>query len=201
MMHPQGVPHMIFATGFPFSVLVAQLVVTFLNLIRVLLLLMSIFILKLSHFFRVWEFTLCPAILEVYWRLHWSFNQRNAFVQIKVNNWVKHVCVFNDIAAVQPQLAYVAVARSLQHEWTFLLKVLWDCVALFWDLEFTLTSSLLPAIFGVEVSLGEHDLLFPLQMGGLGISNPMHVYCFPLLFFINPLNYIACYFYHWSFCI
>ena len=54
---------MIFATGFPFSVLVAKLMVTFLSLLRVfLLLLMSIFVLKLSNFFRVREFALYMAI-------------------------------------------------------------------------------------------------------------------------------------------
>ena len=47
-----------------------------------------------------------------------DLNQRNAFVQMKASNWVKHVCVFSDIAAAQPQLAYVTVARSLQHKWT-----------------------------------------------------------------------------------
>ena len=48
-----------------------------------------------------------------------DLNQRNALVQMKMNNWVKHVCVFSDIAAAQPQLAYVTVARPLQHKWTF----------------------------------------------------------------------------------
>ena len=78
--------------------------------------------------------------------------QRNTFVQMKMDNWMKHVRVFSDIAAAQPQLAYVTVVRSLQHEWTFLLRVLQDCRALFWNLEIALASSFLPAIFGVEIS-------------------------------------------------
>ena len=55
-----------------------------------------------------------------------DLNQRNVFVQKKVNNWVNHVRVFGDIALSQPQLAYTAVTRSLQFEWTFLLRVLHD---------------------------------------------------------------------------
>ena len=102
---------------------------------------------------------------------------------MKVNNWVKHVRVFSDIAAAQLQLAYVAVARSLQHKWTLLLRVLQDCGALFQNLEISLASSFLPVIFDVEVSLVEHDLLsLPLQMGNLGISNPMFTasHCYSL---------------------
>ena len=101
-------------------------------------------------------------------------SQRTLFVQKKVNSAVDRVCVFSDIAVTQPQLAYVAVTRSLQHEWTFLLRVLKDCESLFCDLEFALASSFLPAIFGVEVSLAERGLFsLPLRMGGLGICNPM----------------------------
>ena len=102
---------------------------------------------------------------------------------MKVDNWVKHVRVFSDIAAAQPQLAYVAVARSLQQEWSFLLSVLRDCGALFQNLEIALASSFLPAIFVVEVSSMERDLLsLPLWMGGLGISNPVSTtsHCYSL---------------------
>ena len=103
-----------------------------------------------------------------------DLNQRNVFVQKKVNNWVNHVHVFGDIALSQPQLAYTAVTRSLQFEWTFLLRVLHDGGALFQDLESSLASNFLPAIFGVEVSSAERDLFsLPLQMGGLGITNPV----------------------------
>ena len=44
-----------------------------------------------------------------------NLTQRNVYVQKKVNNWVNHVYVFSNIAVAQPQLAYTAVARSLQH--------------------------------------------------------------------------------------
>ena len=59
--------------------------------------------------------------------------------------------------------------------------MLHDCGALFQDLEFSLASNFLPAIFGVEVSSAECDLLsLPLRMGGLGIVNPVTAapYCY-----------------------
>ena len=52
--------------------------------------------------------------------------------------------------------------------------MLQDCGALFYNLETALATSFLPAIFAVEVSSTERDLLsLHLRLGGLGISNPM----------------------------
>ena len=71
---------------------------------------------------------------------------------------MNYVNTFSDIALIQPQLAYTAVTRSLQHEWTFLLRVLPDCGLLFQDLESSLASNFSPALFGVEVSSVECNL-------------------------------------------
>ena len=52
---------------------------------------------------------------------------------------------------------------------------------MFQDVEFSLASNFLPAIFGVEVSSAERDLLsLPLRMRGLGIVNPVTAtpYCY-----------------------
>ena len=169
---------MIIVTGFPFSVLVAQLMVTFLSLLRVFVV--------YEHFHSEAEslFQDLGVCIVSGHRYLGGFigdlNQRNAFVQMKANNWVKHVCVFSDIAAAQPQLAYVTVARSLQHKWTLYFL---DCGALFQNLEIALASSFFPVIIGDEVSSVEHDLLsLPLQMEGLGISNPMSTasHCYSL---------------------
>ena len=54
-----------------------------------------------------------------------DLNQRNVFVEKKVNNLVNHFRVFSDIALTQPQLAYTDVTRSLQHELTFLLRIVY----------------------------------------------------------------------------
>ena len=56
-----------------------------------------------------------------------DLHDRDVFVHNKVNKWVNYVHTFSDIALIQPKLGYTAVTRSLQHEWTFLLRVLPDC--------------------------------------------------------------------------
>jgi len=56
----------------------------------------------------------------------------------------------------------------------FLLHVIPYCGPLFGELERLLASRFLLALFGVEVSVVEHDLLaLPLRLGGLGVSNPI----------------------------
>ena len=64
-----------------------------------------------------------------------DLHDRDVFVRNKVHKWVTHVHTFSDIALTRPQLAYMAVTRILQYEWTFLLRVPPDCGLLFQDLE------------------------------------------------------------------
>ena len=52
----------------------------------------------------------------------------------KVDRWVRHIDVLSEAASSQPQLAYAALSRSLQHEWTFLLRVVPHCGQLFRNL-------------------------------------------------------------------
>ena len=97
-----------------------------------------------------------------------------AYVSEKVCKWVSNVRMFADIASTQPQLAYTAFTRSLQHEWTFLLRVIPNCHGVFQDLEHVIGAIFLPALFGVEISSEERDLfVLPLRMGGLGVINPV----------------------------
>ena len=99
---------------------------------------------------------------------------REEYVLSKVRRWVEHVKVLAEAASTQPQLAYTALTRSLQHEWTFLLRVVPQCSSLFQELEQSLFSCFLPAMFGVEVSSVERRLFaLPLRLGGLGICNPV----------------------------
>ena len=76
----------------------------------------------------------------------------------KVHWWVGHIDLLSEAALTQPQLAYAALSRSLQHEWTFLLRVVPQCGQLFQELEMSLFSRFLPAMFGVEVSAVERRL-------------------------------------------
>ena len=80
---------------------------------------------------------------------------RGEYVMSKVRRWVGHVNVLAQVASTQPQLAYAALTRSLQYEWTFLLCVVPQCGPLFQELELSLFSCFLPAMFGVEVSAVE----------------------------------------------
>ena len=84
-----------------------------------------------------------------------SHSERDEYVMSKVCRWVEHVDVLAKAAVTQPQLAYAAFSRSLQHEWTFLLRVVLQCGLLFQELELSLFSRFLPAMFGVEVSAVE----------------------------------------------
>ena len=60
-----------------------------------------------------------------------SHSERDEYVMSKVHKWVGHVDVLAGSAVTQPQLAYAALSRSLQHEWKFLLRVVPQCGQLF----------------------------------------------------------------------
>ena len=99
---------------------------------------------------------------------------RDDYVLQKVQQWCKYVRTFAAIASSQPQAAFVAVTKSLQFEWTFLLRVIPGCGPLMTELENCFALYFLPALFGVEVSAAERRLFaLPLRYGGLGVSNPV----------------------------
>ena len=103
-----------------------------------------------------------------------SHSERDEYVMSKVRQWVGHLDLLSEAALTQLQLAYAALSRSLQHEWTFLLHVVPQCGQLFQELELSLFSRFLPAMFGVEVSATERRLFaLPLRLDGLGICNPV----------------------------
>jgi len=87
---------------------------------------------------------------------------------------VGHINVLVEAALTQSQLGYAALTKSLQHEWNFLLYVVYQCGLLFQDLELSLFSCFLPAMFSLEVSAAEqHVFALPLRLGSLGICNPV----------------------------
>ena len=105
-----------------------------------------------------------------------SDDERCTFVTKKVQQWCNFVQKFADIAVTQPQAAYAALSKSLQSEWTFLLRAVPRCEFLFQDLEHCLESSFLPSLFGLEISKDERELFgLPLRMAGLGVANPMNI--------------------------
>ena len=64
--------------------------------------------------------------------------ERDEYVMSKVDRWVRHIDVLSEAASSQPQLAYTVLSRSLQHEWTFLLRVVPQCGQLFQKLDLSL---------------------------------------------------------------
>ena len=81
--------------------------------------------------------------------------------------------LFVAVASTQPQLIHAAFTRSLQYEWSYLLRVILQSQCVFQDLEWTISSAFLLAVFGIEISSTEQNLFAPLSMGGLGVSNPI----------------------------
>ena len=68
-----------------------------------------------------------------------SRREWDEYVMSKVHRWVRHIIdVMSEAASSQPQLAYAALSRSLQHEWTFLLRVVPQCGQLFQELDLSL---------------------------------------------------------------
>ena len=67
-----------------------------------------------------------------------------AFTKTKVCKWQYYVELLSSIAVDQPQLAYVALTRSLQFEWILSQRVTPNCNHLFGVLEEALTKNLYP---------------------------------------------------------
>ena len=88
----------------------------------------------------------------------------NAYIEKCVTDWVSLVKKLVLVAELQPQLAYSALIRSVQCQWTCLQRVTPDC-GLFLDtlestisghtLESTISGQLLLAILGSEVSFSD----------------------------------------------
>ena len=90
-----------------------------------------------------------------------------------IRHWVSDIKNLSRVALSQPQAAYSALTKSLQREWIYLQLVIPDCCSLFAELEKTLLSHFLPAMFGCEVSYLEQQLFsLPVRLGGLGIDLP-----------------------------
>ena len=79
-----------------------------------------------------------------------NHSERDEYGMSKVSKWVGHVDVLSGAAVTQPQLAYAALSRSLQHDGKFLLCAVPQCDQMFQELEMSLFSCFLPDIFGVE---------------------------------------------------
>ena len=91
-----------------------------------------------------------------------TLSDQNSYVTSKVQKWVGHIKVLSDVATAQPQLAYAAFTKPLQHKWAFLMRVVPGCGPLFQELEHAIHHYFLPTIFGWRfLLLNAICLLFP----------------------------------------
>ena len=94
------------------------------------------------------------------------------FVSNKVKVWCNCIQQLSDVALVEPQASFAALARSLQFEWNHIQRVIPECGTLFAPLQHAINSIFYPALFGGAVSEQEIALFsLPTRFGGLGIAN------------------------------
>ena len=92
--------------------------------------------------------------------------------------WVDCVKRLSDVAKVQPQAAYAAVSRSLLFEWSFLQRVIPNCVTAFVSLHDAKHHQFYLVVLDGPVSEFEVQLFYlPARAGGLGISEPVESDC------------------------
>jgi len=94
------------------------------------------------------------------------------FVSSKVKVWCNCIQQLSDVATVEPQASFAALAGSLQFEWNHIQQVVPECGSLFAPLQHAINSIFYLALFGGTVSEQEIALFsLPTRFGGLGIAN------------------------------
>ena len=102
----------------------------------------------------------------------------NAYIEKCVTDWVSLVKKLVLVAELQPQLAYSALIRSVQCQWTYLQRVTPDRRPFLDTLESTISGQLLLAILGSEVSFSDRVMFsLPTRMGGLNVLDPTVTSC------------------------
>jgi hypothetical protein len=102
---------------------------------------------------------------------------RNKYVSSKISSWTQTVQQLSLVASEKySHSAYTGYTRSLQHQWTFLQRVVPDIDNLFKPLEGMISSSFLPALFGASqdsCSDLRTLLALPVKLAGLAVPNPV----------------------------
>ena len=96
-----------------------------------------------------------------------------AFVKAKVKEWVSSVERLAKVSKSQPQAAFAAMMKSVQHEWSFFQRVVSVCPGCFEDLRNVLRCGFWPSLLNGQVSDAEADLFsLPTRLGGMGVRDP-----------------------------
>ena len=99
---------------------------------------------------------------------------KRAYAKNKIANWVKAVMLLATVADTEPHAAYTAYTRSLQCQWSFIMRVMTDISDLFEPLEQVITTVFLKSLLKRDVNANEREILsLPARLGGLGIVNPV----------------------------
>lgn len=99
---------------------------------------------------------------------------KESYMRLKSDSWVECVERLAKVAAFQPQAGYVALAKSLQFEWSFVQRVIPGCGNSLERVQECICRAFWPAVFGDSVSEVESQLFsLPTKCGGLGVRNPI----------------------------
>lgn len=100
-------------------------------------------------------------------------SHKNEFITKKVQSWVSELKVLSNIAATQPQAAYVAFIVGYRQKFNYTMRTINNIAELLQPVEETIRYRLIPALFdGRHCSDLERRILsLPVKMGGLGIIN------------------------------
>ena len=80
------------------------------------------------------------------------------FVGTKVQTWLYCIQRLSWTAELQPQAAFAALSRSVQFEWSYLQRVVPDCVDLFSPIQDALQEQFWPSLLAGSVSEFESEL-------------------------------------------
>jgi hypothetical protein len=102
---------------------------------------------------------------------------RNEYVSSKISSWTQTVQQLSLVASEKySHSAYTGYTKSLQHQWTFLQRVVPDIDNLFKPLEDMISSSFLQTLFGASQDSCrdlQTLLALPVKLAGLAIPNPV----------------------------
>jgi hypothetical protein len=103
---------------------------------------------------------------------------RGEWLSDKILTWIEAVRILAKIAKQYPQTAYSGMARSLQMEWQYTLRVIPGVAALFQPLAQVIAEEYLPALLEESGAFPEglrDRLALPARWLGLGIPDPSEI--------------------------
>jgi hypothetical protein len=100
---------------------------------------------------------------------------RILWVQEKVTFWTSALTGLAFAALSHPQTAFAGLQKSLQHEWQFIQRVIYDIGDCFFDVEAAITDIFLPALYGEtlkDCTYCCHLSALPVKFAALALPDP-----------------------------